>query len=429
MKTARDSRVVRACAESCVVALLSVVASCGGESDAARANAVLEELTGPARAPALAQDADEVRIGLFNLEGGGSVSLPMVADAQEAVIAYANDYLGGLADRRIVPVRCGAGDDEASVEACARRFLAEDVVAVVSGQSARTSTLIGALDDAGIVYLGAAVNDTAELGAGNGYFLGPGFLGAMSLWAEAASESESDRIGVLLADTGTESSIEPLMRSLFGGNDLEVTVTPLDGPGSVGSAVPDALAAEPGLLAIVADADTCAAVFAELDAARFAGDVTAIAPCLEETAIGGISAASRITPTVMVPFVTSGSTDETRLFEAVMSRYGGVPRSMFSAAGYATMLTLLRLTAALSAGDEIDATTVARSIRESEPVLAPLGGQGATIDCRTSAFGRPLVRSTVCSPVMYAATVRDGSIVTGTEGLDANVAWSRAFGG
>lgn len=428
MKSDRFSRAVRGCAGACAIAVLSTVASCGGESDAARANAVLEEITGPGRAAELGPDVDEVRVGLFNLEGGDSVSLPMVADAQEAVIAYANDYLGGLAGRRIVPVRCGAGDDESSVEACARRFLAEDVVAVVSGQSARTTALIESLDGAGIVYLGAAVNDTAELGADNGIFLGPGFLGTMALWADAATEGESGRVGVLLADTGTENSIEPLMRSLFGGNGLEVMVTPLNGPDAAGSAVRDALAADPGLLAIVADAVTCAAVFAELDAARFAGDVTAIAPCLEETAIAGLPVGSRSAPTVMVPFVTSGGTDEVRLFEAVLSRYGGVPRSMFSAAGYATMLALLRLTATLSATDEIDAAAVARAVRESEPVAAPLGGAGKAIDCRSSTFGRPLVRSTVCSPVMYAATVRDGAIITATEGRDASVAWARAFG-
>lgn len=426
MKSVGGSRVAVACAHALVLATLA--ASCGGQSSVARTDAVLKELTGAGRAPALTADAEEVRVGLFNLEGGDSVSLPMVADAQEAVIAYANDYLGGMAGRRIVPVRCGAGDDEASVEACARRFVDEAVVAVVSGQSARTAPLIETLDGAGIAYLGAAVNDTAELGAGNGYFLGPGFLGAMALWAEIARGVDATRVGVLLADTGTETSIEPLMRSLFGGNDLELTVTSLDGPDAAATAVGDALADEPGLLAIVADAPTCAAVLTELTSAGYSGEVTAIAPCLEETASAALPAGSRIAPSVMVPFVTSGGTAGTRLFEAVLSRYGRVPRSNFSAAGYATMLALLRLTSSIPNDGDIDAYVVAGAIRESEPVDAPLGGPGALIDCRTSAFGRPLVRSTVCSSMMYVATLRDGAIITATESRDASVAWASAFG-
>lgn len=426
MKSFGPSLFLRACAP--VVVAASLVASCGGESDAARANAVLEEITGPARVPALAADADEVRVGLFNLEGGDEVSLPMIADAQEAVIAYANDYLGGIAGRRIVAVRCGAAGDDSSVTECARRFVDEDVVAVVSGQSDRTSSLIGALDAAGILYLGAAVNDTAELGAGNGYFLGPGFLGATSVWADLAVQADTKHVAVVISDSAGGASIEPLMRSLFGGNDIAVTFTPLDGPDDASTAVGEALSDDPGLVAVVADAPTCAAVLAELESARYAGEVTAIATCLEETASAALTAGSRIAPSVMVPFVTGGGSAEARLFEAVLARYGGVPRSMFSAAGYSTMLALLRLTSSIKDDDEIDAAAVADAVRESGPIAAPLGGPGATIDCRSSAFGQPLVRSTVCSSLMYVATLRDGAIVTEADGRDANVAWAEAFG-
>lgn len=101
---------------------------------------------------------------------------------------------------------------------------------------------------------------------------------------------------------------------------------------------------------------------------------------------------------------------------------------MFSAAGYATMLALLRLTSALPAGGELDAAAVLRAVRESPVVAAPLGADGATLDCGTSAFGRPLVRSTVCSSTMYASTVRNGGIVTDAQGHDTNVAWAGAFG-
>lgn len=410
------------------VALAAIISSCGaGSNDSDRAAAVLDELAGAARIEPLGPDADEVKIGLYNLEGGDSVSLPVVADAQEAVIAYANDYLGGLAGRRIVAVRCGAGDDDESAEACARRFVAEDVVAVVSGQSARSAPVVGALEEAGIVYLGAALNDTAELGASDAYFIGPGFLGAAALWAETAVAAGHDGIGLLLAEVDGTTSIDPLLRSLFGGNDLAVTVATLDGPDSAAGAVADVLADDPGLVAVVADAPTCAAVYAALETERFAGDVTAVAPCIEESAVAGLSSASGIAPAVMVPFVTAGTGNEVRLYEAVLSRYGGVERSMFSASGYAVMVALLRLTGELGPTDELDARAVAEAVRESGPVPAPLGGDGAMLDCGSGTFGSPLVRSTVCSPMMYAATLRDGSVVTATLPLDANVPWERAF--
>lgn len=410
--------------------MLPLLAACAGTSaSGADVDAVLHRLSTSVGATPLASDAAEVKIGLYNLEGGGDVSLPSVADAQQAVISYANDYLGGLAGRRIVAVRCGAGDSDRTATACARRFVDEGVVAVVSGRSARSEAVLPTLEDAGIAYFGAALNDTAEIAAGNGYFLGPGFIGTISAWAEMIHRNGHTTVGVVMPTGDGATSVEPLLRSLFAGNGLEFEIVTLDSAEGAASTVSDLLATEPQTIAVVADTSTCTAVLAELGAARYSGEVLGIAPCLGAVdSTDKESAAGLPAVTVLVPFVASGTGDDAELYTAVLHKYGRVAESEFSAAGFASMLGFLRLLGGLGVGDQLDAAVVSAELGGAGPVAAPLGGAGAEIRCAHGAFGAPLVRSRVCSAILYAATSRGGAVSVDETGIDSNVGWSRAFG-
>jgi branched-chain amino acid transport system substrate-binding protein len=402
-----------------------VVSACGSDDGGGGGSADLGEKNEAA--------GDPIKIGLFNVEGGSSVSLPAIGDAQVAVIEYANEYLGGLGGRPIEYVRCGDKADGASATACGNQFVSENVVAVVVGQAANSDLLIPILNEAGIVYFGPGINGAAETQTPGLYFVGSGFLGTIAAWAAYAEEQAYDKFAIFLVDnpqaTGT---VNALGGSLFtaAGAELVLGIIP-QGTADASSQVQATLAQEPDAVAIVGDDVVCQAVLNGLITAGNTLPTIVIAPCLSDSIFESLG------EDALDGMMIFGGTDldsdepEIALYRAVMSTYApDIDSGGLTTGGYLGTLAFIRAVNAAGALEgDVTADTIRAALDKAVNIPTPLGN-GSTFSCDKPQFGAPVVQSTVCSGTFTVAPITGGRVdSTQSSDVDAAGAWSKAFAG
>lgn len=400
-----------------------VAAACGDDDDSTASGGDGTTATTAGDAAALGTPnkatGTPVKIGLFNVEGGSTVSLPDIGDAAVAAADYANDYLGGLGGHPIEIVRCADKADGASATACGNRFVQEKVAAAVMGQPAQADQLLPTVVSAGIPYVGASPAASTEILRPEPFFFSSGFLGTLSAWATYAKEKGYKSFGIFLVDNPQAvAAVNALGGGLFkkAGVELQVNTIP-QGTADASSQVQAALGKKPDAVAIVGDDVVCQAVLQGLQTAASSVPTILISPCVQKTVVSAIG--EGLDGMVVFAADIESNTKEAKLYRAVMAKYAPkADPAGITSGGYVSMLGFVRAVNAGGLTGDATPQAINAAIKAAKNVPLPLS-KGDTFSCDTSAMGTAIIKSTICSSKLSYTTIDGTKLSPNFTSIDA----------
>ncbi|MFM7062577.1 MAG: ABC transporter substrate-binding protein [Actinomycetes bacterium] len=159
---------------------------------------------GDVPAPTNADPAKEpVKVGFVSVDAGPIGAMPELHTSTDAAVDFMNAELGGVGGRPVQLVPCILSNpmspDEA--QACGRKLVAEDVVAVLGGIGLSQGPLLQVLADNDVPYVGGLPVNEAEMSSTDSFQFSGGGPGAFVAFADQAVRKDgADRIAVLYAD-------------------------------------------------------------------------------------------------------------------------------------------------------------------------------------------------------------------------------------
>ncbi|MCW2621388.1 MAG: branched-chain amino acid transporter substrate-binding protein, partial [Frankiales bacterium] len=152
--TATRNPRVRRLALCLPVGLLAVtaLAACGGDDDkdssgpTSGTSSATTSLLGPEKKAT----GTPVKVGFVYEGTTAAIDTSNQAKAADAVVKYANQYLGGLGGRPVELVKCETKGNPATAADCGNQFVQAGVIAVSAGSLGQTEPVIKAINAAGI---------------------------------------------------------------------------------------------------------------------------------------------------------------------------------------------------------------------------------------------------------------------------------------
>ncbi|HVV12697.1 ABC transporter substrate-binding protein [Amycolatopsis sp.] len=384
-----------------VIAAAGMAGCGGGDTGSAQGSGGSADLS--VLGPANKATGAPVKIGLFNVEGGSTVSQPFIGDAAEAAAKYANDHLGGLNGHVIEIERCGDKADGASAAACANKFVQDKVTAVVAGQPATADQIVPVLQGAGIPWVGSSPAAASEITGTGTYFFGSGFIGLLGAWAQYSKDQHYQKFTIYGPDNpqlvaAVQAIGAPLFKKV--GVDMQLVTVP-QGVADSSSQVQAGLTRKPDAVGVVADNTVCQSVLSALQTSGTTVPKLVNTSCVAKSVIDALGDDGINGVTLFDVGDPVGSTPEAKLYQAVMAQYApSAEATGITPIGYLSMLGFIR---AVNAGaGSADITTpagVKTAIGNAKNVPLPIG-DGATFSCDKSVLPAQLVKATICSGQM-----------------------------
>ncbi|MCU1586882.1 MAG: putative amino acid transporter [Frankiales bacterium] len=373
----------RSVALACTGVLTAALAlsACGGSSSPSSSGGGTSSSPAAGNA-ALGPDkkatGDPVLIGSVNDGVSAAIDTSAEGKAADAVVAYANDHLGGIGGRPIKLVHC---ETKASPTTdCGNQFVSAKVIAVASGSLGQTEPVIKPLNAAGIPMIDILNQSPGFLGSKIDFTISNP-LNAFGGPAIYAKKNGLKHAALVIIDV--PAAIQPgktLGPLLFG--NAGATSDVVAGPPGAADLTPQIQAEEakhPDLYHIIGNPSFCAAALKAIKTLGLKTKVTGIDRCLDKTSAASIPGGFK-GMTVFTPANLDPSTDEFKLYDAVRTTYAnGTPSDAVFSTGYQGILALIR---ALNAANLTDFTGagVAAAMTSAPPVAIPLGG-GAMFQC------------------------------------------------
>jgi len=353
-----------------------------------------------------------IKVGLFNVEGGSTVSQPQIGDAAEAAAKYANDHLGGLNGHAIEIVRCGDKADGASAAACANKFVQEKVVAVVAGQPATADQIVPVLLGAGIPWIGSSPSASSEITGTGTFFFGSGFIGLLGAWAQYSKDQNYQTVTIYGPDNPQlVAAVRAVGAPLFAkvGTDMQLVTVP-QGTADSTSQVQAGLTRNPDAVGVVADNTVCQSILSALQTSGSTVPKMVNSSCVDKSVIDAVGETGIDGAVLFDIGDTVSDTPEAKLYRAVMGQYApSAETSGITPVGYLSMLGFVRaVNAGAAAGDITTPAGVRSAVAAARDVPRPIG-DGNTFSCDRSALPQTLVKATICSSQMMVTKF------TGTE--------------
>jgi branched-chain amino acid transport system substrate-binding protein len=362
-----------------MVAALALSA-CGGSSD--KKTTTPDPSSSSAGNAALGPDkkatGEPVLIGSVNDGVSAAIDTSKEAKAADAVVAYANDHLGGIGGRPIKLVHC---ETKASPTTdCGNQFVTAKVIAVASGSLGQTEPVIKPLNAAGIPMVDILNQSPGFLGSKIDFTLSNP-LNAFGGPAIYAKKNNIKHAALVVIDV--PAAIEPAKQLgplLFG--NAGATVDVVGGAPGAADLTPQIQAEEakkPGLYHVIGNPSFCASVLKAIKTLGIKTPVTGIDRCLDKTSAASIPGGFK-GMTVFTPANLDPTTDEYKLYDAIRTTYSpDVTADAVYSTGYQGILGLIRV---LNAANLTDFTPagVAAAITSAPAVDLPLGG-GAQFQC------------------------------------------------
>ena len=402
----RGRRVALAC--SGVLAAAVALSACGGSSSSSSSSSgasASSDSGSSALGPEKKASGEPVLIGSVNDGVSAAIDTSAEGKAADAVVAYANDHLGGIGGRPIKLVHC---ETKASPTTdCGNQFVAAKVIAVTGGSLGQTEPVIKPLNDAGIPYVDI-LNQSPGLFKSPIDFTLSNPLNALGGPAIYAKDNGIKHAAVVVIDV--PAAIEPAkqLTPIFFGN-AGATVDVVAAPPGTADMTPQIQAEEakkPELYHLIGNPSFCAAALKAIKTLGVKAKVTGIDRCIDKTAAasipGGFADFTVFTPANLDP-----SSDEVKLYDAIRAKYDpNTPSDAVYSTGYQSILGLIRVLNANALTDFTPAG-VAAAIKAAPPVDLPLGG-GAKFQCN----GKQITISpAICSTGGITAEAQaDGSL-------------------
>lgn len=144
-----------------------------------------------------------IKVGFMNVDSGPIGAMPELHAATDAAVAFVNKELGGVDGRPVEVVPCLLSNplsaDEA--QACARQFVAADVLAVLGGIGLSNGAALSVLEENGIPFVGGIPVNTPEMTSPVSFQFSGGSPGAFVAFAQDAVERQKARkVAILYAE-------------------------------------------------------------------------------------------------------------------------------------------------------------------------------------------------------------------------------------
>ncbi|MBV6756210.1 ABC transporter substrate-binding protein [Rhodococcus opacus] len=383
---------------------LVLATACGSSDPGASSDAPIEA---PASAfPDNQATGTPVKIGLINPEGGPAISQPTNREAAEAVVAYANANLGGLAGHPIELVSCANKEDPASARDCANQMVESRVAAVVVPITGQSESIVPIITGAGIPYVSPTGSSRVDLTTPGAFMLTGGFPATLGSMAEHAKDNGYTKVTAFVTDN---SSVVPATKGIGGpafqaaGVELQVVPIPLGTPDATPQ-VSSGLSADVGGVAIVGDATVCTTILKSLQTLGATQDKLLVQPCLDPSTVQAVGDAMDGAHIFTGADLTSGN-DEAVLYRSVMQKYApDTDIAGYTSSGYQAMLGFVR--AAQGVTGEPTASSILAAIKAARDIPLP-AGDGITFTCDGTAVPS---FPTVCSAETLTATIQNGEL-------------------
>ena len=393
------------------VAVLGIVAilatACGGSSGssstASGSSSSADTSVLGTKKPAT---GSEVKIGLYNVEGGSAVSQPNVGDAAVAAASYANDYLGGLGGHKIVIDRCADKADGASAAACANKFVQDGVAAVVAGQPAITDQILPVLQGANIPWVGSSPAGAAELGDPTAYFFSSGFVGLLAAEAVYSKEKGYKKVTLIGAENPQlVGAVKAIGTPLFQGQGVTLSLTTVpQGTADATSQVTAATQSNPDAVSIVADNTVCQSVLTALSTIGAKQPKFVNSSCVAPEVVSAVGGSGINGVVLFTTGDTDGSDHEAQLYRAVMQQYAPkVVAGGITPVGYLGMLGFVRAVNSGNPAGDLTPASINTAVKAAKNVPLPIG-QGKTFSCDATTFPSPAIKATICNSLFFITT-------------------------
>ena len=383
-----------------LAAISLIAAGCGGDDDSGGGGS---GGGGSDAADVLGEEnaasGDPIKIGWTSTGQTQAIDTSDEIAAAEAVVAYANERLGGLAGRPIELVICTDDNTPAGAQACGNEFIGEDVVGVAAGTSGQIDGVLTVVAPAGIPAGVNLVSSQVALSTPN-VFVWSNPVSAYGVPAAYAREESLASAAVVVIDVpGASGPAKALAPAFWGNADSEATVVPI-APGTP-DMTPQIQSAEndsPEMYYILGDPTFCSSAIKAIKTLGIDTPIVALDRCIGEdkgaSIPGGFEGVQIVTQSVQEP-----DDEEYLLYQAVLETYGDdLALSSQAISGYQGMLSFVRAVNA-SEPAELDAASVLAAIKEMPPTPYPLGG-GADFQCNGQALS---LSPNICSTAGFIA--------------------------
>ena len=144
-----------------------------------------------------------VKVGFVSVDAGPIGAMPELHTSTDAAVKFMNTELGGVDGRPVELVPCILSNPMSPDEAqgCGRKFVADQVVAVLGGIGLSQGPLLQVLADNDVPYVGGLPVNEAEMSSTDSFQFSGGGPGAFTAFADQAVRKDgADRVAVLYAD-------------------------------------------------------------------------------------------------------------------------------------------------------------------------------------------------------------------------------------
>jgi branched-chain amino acid transport system substrate-binding protein len=283
-----------------------------------------------------------VVFGVLNLQSG-PVTFPEVLTAEEAAVAYVNEYKGGIGGHPIKLVSCATDGTPATSAQCANQILDQHPVAILGGADTGAPGAIPVWQRADLAYLGGVPFTPVEQNYANAVIfssVSTADNAAASVYAAKTLGAKSAAV-IYTSDTqGTSVAlnvIEPTMKNAGITKITGIAIAPT--ASDVSAAVATAVGAKPDVIYINAPA-ACPNILSSLKQLGNTSKIVGIDPCTSPAAIKGANGGAEGMYFASPVLDPSANTADTKLYLAALKKFAppSIALDSLAAMGFQTVM-------------------------------------------------------------------------------------------
>ena len=329
-----------------------------------------------------------MKVGFVSDGQSDAIDFSAEIPAAQAAVDYANAFLGGVAGRTIELVTCETSQTPAGAQDCVAELASAGVVAVLNGASGQGGTLSAELNEIGIPFLTASVNDQASMSAPLTFIL----INSLAVFvtpAAVATDAGLTNVAVVTIDvpaaTDALNALVPIFYPNAGVQGNVVAVPP--GTPDMTPQIQTAISNGAEMFGIIGDETFCISALQALEILGFDGHVVAIPTCVGEESVNIVDFEGVL---ISGPTSDDPADAERALFLAVMGEFApDISNLTVAVSGFMPVIALVRAMNGHPDG-EMTPDTVVAALLAMEPAQIPVAPDGATFQCnRTAVFIAP----------------------------------------
>lgn len=374
-----------------VAACSSSKSTTGGSPDGSSSSNAVDPLGTPKAATGA-----ELKVGFITDGSGATLDNSTEVFAAQAAVSYVNDYLGGVAGRKVSLKVCEDKQTPAGATDCANQMVAAKVPVVLMNSSGNVQPIFKVLSAAKIPLVQDINGDEGPMSAtANSYILVSPLTAALAGPAQVAKDNGAKKAAVFVLDVpGATGPVNALDKIFYGKAGIDLTIQPIP-PGTADATpqVQTVLNKNPDFVNLVGDPTFCTSVLKALKTLGYDKGIVLQSQCVSPAAAAGIPG-GYAGMSVVSGQTTNPDDPDRKLYVAAMKKYqsGTDPLAKsLTAGGWVVVLGWAKAMATLA--DPVTSESIDTAFSTMAATPLPLGG-GSTFQCD---FKQVSITPAVCS--------------------------------